>query len=149
MDSNVSEHLRELNVLIKKKLFTIGSSMGIKTPPSPLQVRIFMYLLTHKDEDICQKDLEMSLKVSKVAISEAINKMEINGTIKRVKMLDDGRSKKIVYTKDAIKKMNVMEETLINLNRLLVSNISDEDLEVFLKVLDQMKVNIREEEDNV
>lgn len=149
MFANVSEHLRELNVLIKKKLFTIGSTKGIKTPPSPLQVRIFMYLLTHKDEDICQKDLEMFLKVSKVAISEALNKMENNGTIKRIKMSDDGRSKKIIYTKDAIKKMNVMEETLVNLNKLLVANITDEELQVFLKVVDQMKENIRKDEDNV
>lgn len=149
MECNLSEHLRELNVLIKKKLFTIGSTMGIKTPPSPLQVRIFMYLLKHKDKDICQKDLEMSLKVSKVAISEVLNKMENNGMIKRVKMSDDARSKKIVYTEDAIKKMNEMEEALINLNKLLVSNINDEDLEVFLKVIEKMKKNIREDEDDV
>lgn len=149
MECNLSEHLRELDVLIKKKLFTIGSAMGIKTPPSPLQVRIFMYLLKHKNEDVCQKDLEISLKVSKVAISEVLNKMENNGMIKRVKMSDDARSKKIVYTEDAIKKMNDMEEALINLNKLLVSNISDEDLEVFLKVIDQMKENIREDEDDV
>lgn len=149
MECNLSEHLRELDVLIKKKLFTIGSAMGIKTPPSPLQVRIFMYLLKHKNEDVCQKDLEISLKVSKVAISEVLNKMENNGMIKRVKMSDDARSKKIVYTEDAIKKMNDMEEALINLNKLLVSNISDEDLEVFLKVIEKMKKNIREDEDDV
>lgn len=149
MECNLSEHLRELDVLIKKKLFTIGSAMGIKTPPSPLQVRIFMYLLKHKNEDVCQKDLEISLKVSKVAISEVLNKMENNGMIKRVKMSDDARSKKIVYTEAAVKKMNEMEEALINLNKLLVSNINDEDLEVFLKVIEKMKKNIREDEDDV
>lgn len=149
MDNNVSEHLRELNVLVKKKLFMIGNTLGITTPPSPLQVRIFMYLLEHKSEDVCQKDLEKYLKVSKVAISEALNKMENNGHIKRVKMDYDGRSKKIVYTEKAIKKMNAMEETLVSVNKLLVSDISDEDLQVFLRVVDKMKDNIRKDEEDV
>lgn len=146
---NVSEHLRELDVLIKKKLFLIGSTMGIKTPPSPLQVKIFMYLISHKNDDVCQKDLEKSLKVSKVAISEALNKMENNGTIKRVKMTDDARSKKIVYTEEAIKKMNAMEDTLVNVNKLLVSDISTNDIKTFLKVVEQMKENVRKDDKDV
>ena len=146
MDENVLAYMRDLNILIKKKMFFIGKKANISNPPSPLQVRIFMYLYDHKDTSISPKDLVRELKVSKVAISEALTKMENNGNITIRESEDDGRKKILSYTEQGIERMNQMTSSLETLNRELIKNISDEELDIFINVVKKMKENIKEEQ---
>ena len=76
MKPNVIEELKKLDVKIAKRLFKEAKHQDIKRPPSPLQARILKYLLEHKEEIVCQKNLEEYLKVSKATISEVLLTME-------------------------------------------------------------------------
>lgn len=146
MEENVLNYIRDLSISIKKKMFFIGKKANINKPPSPLQVRIFVYLYEHKDSIISPKDLVRELKVSKVAISEALTKMENNGNITIKESKSDGRKKILSYTEQGIERMNQMTLSLDTLNKELIKNISAEELNVFINVLKKMKENIKEEE---
>ena len=144
MDKGVLNYIRDLDISIKKKMFLIGKEAQINNPPSPLQVRIFMYLYSHKDLTISPKDLVRELHISKVAISEALTKMENNGNIIIKESKEDGRKKILTYTEQAIKRMDQMIISLETLNNELIKNISDEELNIFINVLKKMKENIKE-----
>lgn len=145
MKNNVINYLKDLDISIKKKMFFYGKKANITNPPSPLQVRIFMYLYSHDKEVVSPTDLVRALKVSKVAISEALNKMENNGNIIIKESEHDGRKKVLTYTKQAKKCMEDMMKTINTLNEELTRDISDDELEVFINVLKKMKDNLEEE----
>lgn len=146
MNEIVLNYLRDLDISIKKKMFLLGKKAHITNPPSPLQVRIFMYLYENRDAIISPKDLVRELNVSKVAISEALTKMENNGNITIQESEDDGRKKVLSYTEQGLERMNQMTSSLKTLNKELIKNISDKDLEVFISVIQKMQENIKEEE---
>lgn len=145
MDKSVLNYIRDLDISIKKKMFLMGKEAQINNPPSPLQVRIFMYLYNHKDLITSPKDLVRELHISKVAISEALTKMENNGNITIKESQEDGRKKILAYTEQGIKRMNKMITSIEILNKELTKNISDEELELFINVVMKMKDNIKEE----
>lgn len=146
MDEGVLNYIRDLDISIKKKMFLVGKKNHINKPPSPLQVRIFMYLYEHKEESISPIDLAKDLKVSKVAISEALTKMENNGNITIKESEDDGRKKILSYTEQGLERMNKMTSSIETLNKELIKDISDEELKIFINVLKKMSENIKEEE---
>lgn len=145
MDKSVLNYIRDLDISIKKKMFLMGKEAQINNPPSPLQVRIFMYLYNHKDLITSPKDLVRELHISKVAISEALTKMENNGNITIKESQEDGRKKILAYTEQGIKRMNKMITSIETLNKELTKNISDEELDLFINVVMKMKDNIKEE----
>lgn len=145
MKNLVMDSLRDLNISIKKKMFLIGKKNGIKNPPSPLQVRIFMYIYHSKDMSLSSADLARELKVSKVAIGEALTKMEQNGNIVIKDSETDGRKKILSYTDEGLRRMNGMLSSINSLNDELLKDISDDDLEIFINVVDKMKRNLEEE----
>lgn len=145
MKNNVINYLKDLDISIKKKMFFYGKKANITNPPSPLQVRIFMYLYEHEGEVVSPTDLVKALNVSKVAISEALMKMENNGNIIIKESENDGRKKVLTYTERAKKCMEDMMKTLNILNKELTKNISDEELLIFINVIKKMKENLEEE----
>lgn len=147
MRNMVINYIRELDISIKKRMFLCGKKAHIPKPPSPLQVRIFMYLYDHKDLEISPTDLVKELKVSKVAISEALIKMQNNGNVLIKESQTDGRKKILTYTEQGKKRMEEMLSSLEMLNEILTKNISDKELEVFINVIKKMKENLKEEKD--
>lgn len=145
MDSEVLDNLRELDILIKKRLFSIGKNNGICVPPSPLQVRIFMYLLDSKNNEVSQSDLVNQLKVSKVSISEVISKMVNNGVVKVITSEKDARKNIITITDKGIKIMEDMNASFEVIKGEITKNINRDDLDTFNKVMQQMKKNIKED----
>lgn len=146
MKDKVLDNLRELDILIKKRMFLIGKECGIKVPPSPLQVRIFLYIFESKEKEVSQADLVRELKVSKVSISEAISKMVNNGVVEVITNKNDARKNNITYTDKGIDVINNMLQEFEILKSELVKDISDTELENFIKVMQHMKKNIREDE---
>lgn len=146
MDYNVLDDLRELDILIKKRLFLIGKRNCADKSPSPLQVKIFRYLYLNKDKEVSQADLVNELRVSKVAISEAISKMVNNGNIKVVPSMTDHRKNILSYTDQGIKIMNQMVLATNLLNKELIRNIDLNELNTFVSVMQQLKKNIKEDD---
>lgn len=145
-ENKILDSFREINILMKKKLFKIAKSNGDIKPPSPLQVKILIYLYEHKKDNICLQDLVSHLKPSKMAISEAVIKLEKNGLVTRRVNGDDGRRKIIRITNKAIAKINSMKRDANKINDILIKDIKDEDLEVFFHVIKSMQDNLRRDD---
>ena len=58
MKPNIINEIKTLEVKIGKRLFQEAKLQEIKRPPSPLQAKILKYILDHKEEVVCGKDLE-------------------------------------------------------------------------------------------
>lgn len=140
----VSDELHYVDILIKKTIFKYSKDMSFKSFPSPLQERIMIYLDDNKDNIVYQKDLEKELNVSKVTISEVLNKMEKNGIIFRETSKIDGRNKSIKCNYGNFDKFENLRECLKEIDENLLKDISDEELKVFNEVLNKMKKNLKE-----
>lgn len=142
MKPNIINEIKSLEVKIGKKLFQEAKLQEIKRPPSPLQAKILKYILDHKEEVVCGKDLENYLHVSKATISEVLMAMEKSAIIKRISIPDDARAKRIVLTDTSLERFQELEKNFQSINEELLHGVSKKELTCFLNVLQKMKNNI-------
>ena len=69
--------------------------------------------------------------------------MEKNKIIKRIPSESDARQKKIVLTKKSKEIYKEVKETFRKLNEELIKNISEEELQNFIKTMEKMRNNIK------
>lgn len=145
MQRNVISEIKNLNNCMVKKLFTLGKKEDEKFHPRPLQVEIITYLIENKDKTIYQKDIEEKLKISKAAVSDVLNSMESRGIITKEADECDARRKRIIISKKAIETHNVMMQRLDSLNDSILDGISEDELNIFYKVIEKLKENMKKE----
>ena len=107
--------------------------------PTPTQMQIVGYILKHPKEDIYQKDLENILNLRRATVSGVLGTMEKNHLIKRVVDDKDTRTKKIILNSEMEK---CFKEHINEITRLETKGLSQEELEIFTKVINQMKKNV-------
>ena len=142
MKPNIINEIKTLEVKIGKRLFQEAKLQEIKRPPSPLQAKILKYILDHKEEVVCGKDLENYLHVSKATISEVLMAMEKSAIIKRISIPYDARAKRIVLTDTSLERFQELEKNFQSINEELLHGVSKKELACFLNVLQKMKNNI-------
>lgn len=145
MQVNLSAEIKKLNILIIKRLFKLTKNTLNPKHIGPLQIRIIEYLSKHKNQDISQKDLELELNVSKSAISGVINTMEKKKLVERIPSSNDARKNKIILSEESLVFYNEMQENLDKLNEELLSSISEEELNDFLRIIEKLRKNIQKE----
>lgn len=146
---NLANEIRNLNIAIMKRSFSMDKECLNKNPPSPLQIQIIRILEENEGKDVCQKDLEQELNISKAAISGVIKTMVKKGIVERIHSSTDGRKNKIVLSQQS---KEIYQEKLKQfkiLNEELISGISDSELLQFKKTINKMKENLKKEENNV
>lgn len=114
-------------------------------PPSPTQIEIMDYMAKHQNEKIYQKDLEKVLDIRRATVSEVLKTMEKNGLLERKTNKDDLRSKEIVSTNKAKNIFKNKNKKILHIKKIVTKNISKEDMKIFIKVINQMKNNIKED----
>ncbi len=145
MQRNVISEIKNLNNCMVKKLFALGKKEDEKFHPRPLQVEIITYLIENKDKTIYQKDIEEKLKISKAAVSDVLNSMESRGIITKEADVCDARRKRIIISKKAIETHDVMMKRLDSLNDCILDGISEDELNIFYKVIEKLKENMKKE----
>ncbi len=145
MQRNVISEIKNLNNCMVKKLFTLGKKEDEKFHPRPLQVEIITYLIENKDKTIYQKDIEEKLKISKAAVSDVLNSMEGRDIITKEADVCDARRKRIIISKKAIETHDVMMKRLDSLNDCILDGISEDELNIFYKVIEKLKENMKKE----
>ena len=136
---NIVFHIKSLDQAIIR---TMMKGKDIKKSPSPTQIRIILFLIEHKNEIISQKDIENHLKLSRATVSDVLNTMEKNGYIKKLANKEDARLNNIVLNNIALEMHKKADEEMKRINKILQKNISKEDLNTFIKVINQMRDNI-------
>lgn len=114
----------------------------ITSLPTLIQAEIIGYLINHSKEDIYQKDLESVFKLRRSTISGVLQTLERRGMITRVDSKNDGRVKKIILTEEAKSQHQTANEYLEKLENKITANILKEELQIFYKVVEQMKQNL-------
>lgn len=104
---------------------------------------ILGYLAHHENEDVFQKDLENAFFVRRSTVSKVIRLMESKGLIARVSVPEDARLKKLILTPEGRKIHNTMNKCLGETEQRLRRDVTDEELEVFFKVMEKFKHNIQ------
>lgn len=112
-------------------------------PPTPTQMQIIEYIIEHPKNDVYQKDLEEVLNLTRATISGVLQTMEKNHLIERIVNTNDIRSKKIILNVKTKEMFLRNQQKILEIEKVLVNNISNEELEFFYKILDKMQNNIK------
>ena len=117
--------------------------------PTPTQMQIMEYILEHKDEVVYQKDLEKVLNLRRATVSGVFQTMEKNHLIERIKDSSDARNKKVILNAKAKEMFLKREKELAKLETIILKDISKEELDVFLAVLNKIKENLKDKLEEV
>lgn len=132
--------IRELQQFIKQKFEQEKTDQDLHLTHG--QVRVLMYI-NNQDCPVYQKDIEDFLNVRRSTTTEILNVLERGEFILRNRATHDGRLKEIILTKKTLDIIDEMASRLLAMDQLLKSNIEPSDLDVFFKVIDQMKENLK------
>ena len=143
MSKNVGQSLRCLQRLIHQKVEVL--KVESKDDLSLVQAHTLRYLDEHKEEDVFQRDIEKVLNVRRSTCTEILNVLERDGYIERHSVNSDKRLKKLVLTAKTKELHLTISKNVERLEALLKKDIDEEELEIFFKVIDKMKQNVKED----
>lgn len=107
-----------------------------------MQRWVIGYLSEHEGKDVFQRDLEEEFSVRRSTATGILQLMEKNELITREPVSHDARLKKLVLTPKAIEIQKMITEGIIEHEKMLCEGISQDDLEVFFKVMKQIRKNL-------
>ena len=79
------------------------------------------------------------------AVTIAIGGLEKKGYVRRESVEYDARLKKVILTEQGIESHEKIEAIIGCLNHRMIQGIEDDDLQVFLRVADQIRRNVEKE----
>ncbi len=142
-DKSISLEIKKIDSLIVRKIMAYNKDAIYHL--TPVQIVVIKYLIKNKDSIVYQKDIEKKLGLRKSTVSGILGTMIKNGIITRTDSTNDLRSKEIRLTETGYKLDKAMRKKAFEFEKLLQSNISKEDLEVFYKVTKQIQENLEGE----
>ena len=100
------------------------------------------YFYKNRHRDVFQKDFEQEFNIRRSTASSILSLMEKNELIKRESVPYDARLKKITLTQKALDVQTVVNKAVSRFERTMKQNISDEELEIFFRVLNKINNNL-------
>lgn len=110
---------------------------------SAIQIDIMIYL-SKTEENVYQKDLEKEFNLRKSTISGILKTMEKNEIIEKLETKEDYRSKQIILTQKGKEISREYMSKLMQMEELMQKGINEQEVEIFLKVINQIKSNLKE-----
>ncbi|MGH1452705.1 MAG: MarR family winged helix-turn-helix transcriptional regulator [Paracoccaceae bacterium] len=103
------------------------------------------WVLVHliRENGLRQAELASRLEIATVTTSKLIDRLEARGFVERRADPDDRRSNRIYATTKAKALVKVMTQTIFEVDEIANAGICDADLQVTLKVLRQMRSNLK------
>lgn len=140
---DVLYQLKSLEKMIFRLIIKDNDKKNFELIPTPTQMEILEYVLEHNNENIYQRDLEKVLNLRRATVSGVLQTMEKNNLIERITDSIDTRTKRIILTENAKEVFAERKKNIEDIEKIITENISKEDLEVFFKVTETMKKNIK------
>lgn len=138
---SIGFEIKVIDNMISRQLIPLKNNCPLHI--SPIQARKLLYIEKHKTQEIYQKDLEHIFNMRRSTISGILKNMERTNLIKRIDSPKDARTKQIVLTNYSKNIGNHMKGKRDEFDQKLEQNILKEDLEIFYRVIDQIKENIK------
>lgn len=136
-EKHIGRELKKLSNKIHRAIDKFAS----KSELTGAEGRVLHFLLGH-EEDIFQKDIEFKLGLRSSTATEILKKMENDNLIIRKPTPNDARLKKIIVTEKAMQYKEIVINDLKNFEKTLVSGLTEEEIDLFLKIVDKMINNL-------
>lgn len=107
---------------------------------------IALYFLINAEKEMSQKELASLMNIKTPSLARLVDRMERDGLIKRIENQTDKRVKILELTEEGKLKAERLMHYGEEFSNLLLEDISDEEVEIFYKVLDKMLNNIEKEQ---
>lgn len=130
--------------IIRCLIFDLKDDIKKLNAPTPTQMQILEYIIDNDMRPIYQRDLEKILNLRRATVSGVLQTMEKNGLIDRVVDDLDARSKKIILNEESKNIFLRKKESICKIENRILHDISNEDLNIFIKVVDKMRENLNE-----
>ena len=99
------------------------------------QFAVMLYMIKNSGKDVFQRDIEEEFGIRRSSVSAILSHLEEKGYIVRSSVLHDARLKKISTTAGGEKMVEEATRLIRNFESMLLSEISEDELEIFYKVL--------------
>lgn len=141
-ENDIGFQLHSLSNLLKRHCEQSFASLHMDDNVSRNNLWILGYLAHNSHRDIFQKDIENTFCVRRSTVSKVIRLMEEKGFIRRIDVDHDARLKKIILTDSGKMVHDLMLKEREATEQLLRQNVTNEELEVFFRVMEKFKSNI-------
>lgn len=147
MIRRIGLEIRNTSTVIKRELDQLTRGI-LFDGPSGMHGLILHYLFDHIKEDVFQKDLENYLGVRRSTVSEMLFLIEKKGYIVRENAFEDGRVKKIKITDLGITIHKKIHTKIDDFELKLAHSLSEEEVNTLFRILNQIRMNLKGEENN-
>ncbi len=137
----ISRDLRIMNNLIMR-YFEKASTIQYVQSVTGSNTFIIRFLARHDGSAVYQKDIEENFSITRSTTSRVLALMEKKNLIVRESVEGDKRLKRIVLTDKAWALHKSILEEIDAFEATLTQNLSEEEIDQFLKILTQMKTNL-------
>lgn len=103
---------------------------------------ILRYLYENRGKDIFQKDIEKQFGIGRSTVTNIIQLMEKKEYLQREAVEQDARLKKLILSEKGVEMHENMEHLVEQLNKDTLEGITDDELDIFFRVLDKLEENI-------
>jgi DNA-binding MarR family transcriptional regulator len=112
---------------------------------SQMDVLIFLKINEKKNIETNQKDIEKAMSLKNPTVTGILDRLEDKGYIKRNVSSKDKRLKRITLTNASNEILLKSRNHAKKIEEKILSSLSDEEKDELLKLLDKIKINIKEE----
>lgn len=142
MEKRIGREIKFIHILTSRYV-TKHIKCKEKKHYSLIQIDIMEYLAEAKNNNIYQKDIEKEFELRKSTVSGVLDTMQRNGIIGRFEDEEDFRSKQIKLTEKGKRIYQGLIKEILKMERLIAKDISKQDIEIFFKVANQIKENLK------
>ncbi|MBS5142057.1 MAG: winged helix-turn-helix transcriptional regulator [Firmicutes bacterium] len=107
-----------------------------------MQSWILGYLYEHPEDEIFQRDIEAKFSIARSTATGILQLMEKNGYIRRVSLKRDARLKRMELTPKGVEMQKNTIENIRRMEKKLREGITEEELEIFFRVIRRMRSNV-------
>lgn len=137
----VGYEIHTLDNMIGRRIASLCEKDGL----TQMQSWVIGYLYDHPDQDIFQKDLEAQFHIARSTATGIVQLMEKRGFLTRESVPSDARLKRLVLTEKGIGFQLSIIRNLNQMEQILKTQISQEELDSFFAIIHQMKQNLQSE----
>ena len=139
MGNYIGKEIIVLSNRIKRRMRASSEALGL----TDTQGRVLQYIWEESEKrEVFQKDIEDSFGIRRSSVTEIIQLLERDGLVVRECVPRDARLKKLVLTERAIQIQKVMNGKISELEAEMQKDISQEEKEMFLKLLYKIQKNV-------
>lgn len=140
---HIGKIVHELDNLLYRNMVALGKKYNYDQV-TVMNGWILRYLSMNEDKEIYQKNIENEFGITKSTVAGIIKLMEQKGFIQRISVPQDARLKKLMLTDKGREYEEKMEHQIQQYDQSLKKNITEEEMKVFLRVIDKIKENVKE-----